>query len=154
MKKSVKRTNIFNCKLLKKFINHLMKKGKRQKIEKIVYKVFMAIQHTYQLSGLLFFYDGIRLLLPAFLLVPYKMGAATIFIPNILLCSKKPGMALHAFVASVNLAKNTNSNQKIETIILETLLYLVLEKQNTSLVKKYQTLEIAFTNRKFVHYRW
>jgi ribosomal protein S7 len=131
-----------------------MEKGKRQKIEKIIYTVFKRIQNAYQLSGLLFLYESVRLLLPAFLLVPYKMGATTIFIPNILLRSKKHGMALHALVASVKLAKKTNSTQKIETIILETLLYLVLEKQNTSLTKKYQTLETAFANRKFVHYRW
>jgi small subunit ribosomal protein S7 len=152
--KSNKNITIFNCILLKKFINHLMIKGKRQKIERIIYSVFSTIKTTYQISGLLFLYECISILLPPFLLVPIKLSGRVIFIPTILLRHKGQIIAMHELSKSIKLSKKINPNQKFEGLVLETLLLIVLEQQNTAIEKKNQKAVIAFANRKFVHYRW
>jgi ribosomal protein S7 len=131
-----------------------MIKGKRQKVEKMIYTVFSIIKHTYQIHGLIFLYECVYLLLPAFLLVPIKRGPTTIFLPTVMRRSKKHGIALHEFIKSIKISKKMNSNQKIETLVLEALLYLVIERQSTALDKKNHDLRVAFSNRKFVHYRW
>jgi ribosomal protein S7 len=131
-----------------------MLKGKRQKAEKQIYSVFFTIKGFYLMSGVLFLYESIRLLLPPFLLVPIKLSAKIHFIPTMLPAYKKQNIALHEFVKSIKEIKRIGANQKIEAIIIDSLLQLVFDGQNTGLLKKQQQLNLTIQNKTLLHYRW
>lgn len=152
--KKLSTKHIFKCSILKKYINHMMVNGKRQKAERCVYKVFFIIKKSYSMSGILFLYESVRLLIPAFLMVPIKLSARLYFLPTILLPQKKHNIALHEFVKSVKNRKHLERNQKISAIILDSFLQLVFDGQNTGLIKKHQQLIIASQNKTLLHYRW
>lgn len=147
-------SSIFKCSLTKKFINHIMLKGKRQKAENTIYRVFFNIKEFYLMSGALFLYECVRLILPSFLTVPVKLSAKIYFIPTILPAHKKYNMALHEFVRSIKEIKKVERKQHLDALILEALLQLVFDGQNTGLTKKHQQVMLTIQNKTMLHYRW
>jgi ribosomal protein S7 len=150
----VKNKFIFGCLIFKKCINHLSKQGKKQKIERFVYNVFNKIKRKYSLKGVIMLYEAIQLLIPPFLLVPIMLNGKIQFLPVPIRRHKKIQIAVQNFAKSILLEKKIQKGQIFENVVLETLLLIVFERQNSALTKKSQQISLTVENKKLLHFRW
>lgn len=64
MKTFIYQESVFKSKWLSKFINYLVGKGKKFKIEKLIYFVFFYLKYFFTVYSFFFFFESLELLKP------------------------------------------------------------------------------------------
>jgi ribosomal protein S7 len=140
---------LYNSTFLRKFINNLAKKGKVQKIEKVLFTSLKSLKFKVYLNPLVLFLFLINEIKPCIVLKSLRLGSVTYQIPTPLIFRKQLFKALKLLVNLVRESKQVSSlGQKIETEF-----FLIL--QGKSLLYKVNKLlyQTASSTRSFAHYR-
>jgi small subunit ribosomal protein S7 len=134
---------------IRKFLNHLMKKGKKEKAEKILASAFSEIQENQKKDPLLIFLKAMERLRPLVEVRPVRRGGATYQIP--VPCFEKRGISLSMkwILENARKKKAVLLSQSLGSALLESSKGLGEGEK-----KKDFFHATALKNRSFTHFRW
>ena len=139
----------FNDIVLTKFMNCLMKQGKKSIAEKIVYGAFDIIAAKTKQEPLEVFKSALENVRPLVKVVSRRVGGSNYQIPMDV--NEKNGRAL-AFRWIISYARGRSEKTMTEKLAAE--LMAAHKKEGSSIKKREDTHKMADANRAFAHLRW
>jgi len=139
----------YNNKLVSKFINSIMKDGKRSVAEKICYGAFDIMNKKTGSDPLKVFKTAIENVKPLVEVKPRRVGGATYQVPIEVRAARRIALAFRWI--------NNYSQGRVEKTMQEKVAGELLDAYNntgSSIKKKEDTHKMAEANKAFAHYRW
>tara|TARA_B100000029_G_scaffold449161_1_gene472108 strand:+ start:8044 stop:8511 length:468 start_codon:yes stop_codon:yes gene_type:complete len=139
----------FNSAVVAKFVNNVMKNGKKSVAEKIVYGAFEEAAQRSGTQGIDIFEQAVRNVTPVIEVRPRRVGGATYQVPIDIRGERRQALALRWLLQA---ARARSGRSMIERLALE----LIDAANNTgnAVRRKDEVHRMAEANRAFVHYRW
>jgi len=135
--------------VLTKFMNSLMKDGKKSTAERIVYGAFDKMEEKGNADPLRTFHEALENVMPALEVRSRRVGGATYQVPVEVRPDRRRALAIRWLITA---ARGRNENTMVDRLSAE-----ILDASNNrgSAVKKREdTHRMAEANRAFSHYRW
>jgi len=139
----------YNSKLLSKFVNILMEKGKKSTAERTCYGAFELIKKKTGSDPLKVFKTAIENVKPLVEVKPRRVGGATYQVPVEVRAHRRSALAFRWII--------NYSRGRSEKTMRERLAGELLDAYNntgSSIKKKEDTHKMAEANKAFAHYRW
>ena len=139
----------YNSKLLSKFVNILMEKGKKSTAERTCYGAFELIKKKTGSDPLKVFKTAIENVKPLVEVKPRRVGGATYQVPVEVRAHRRSALAFRWII--------NYSRGRSEKTMQERLAGELLDAYNntgSSIKKKEDTHKMAEANKAFAHYRW
>lgn len=139
----------YNNKLVSKFINSIMKDGKRSVAEKICYGAFDIMKKKTGNDPLKVFKTAIENVKPLVEVKPRRVGGATYQVPVEVRSARRIALAFR-WVHNYSQARAEKTMQeKVAGELLD-----AYNNTGSSIKKKEDTHRMAEANKAFAHYRW
>ena len=135
--------------LLSKFINCIMKKGKKSIAEKIVYGALEIMGEKAKKDAILVFNEAIDNARPLVKVVSRRVGGSNYQIPTEV--TQKAGIAI-AFRWLISVSRKRSEKSMRECLAAE--LLAAYRKEGTTIKKREDTHKMAEANKAFAHLRW
>jgi small subunit ribosomal protein S7 len=152
-KKSVKRyippDPLYNSTLLAKFINHLMRRGKKSLARKIVYQAFEIIKEKTKEDPLEIFEQAIKNASPLLEVRSRRVGGATYQVPREVRPERKLSLAMRWLIEAAKSKKGKPMEEKLAQELI-----LASKNEGGAVKKKENIHKIAEANRAFAHFAW
>jgi len=135
--------------VLTKFMNSLMKDGKKSAAERIVYGAFDIIQGKGGSDPLAVFHEAIDNVKPTLEVRSRRVGGATYQVPVEVRPDRRQALAIRWLV--------DNARKRSENTMMERLSGELMDASNNrgaSVKKREDTHKMAEANKAFSHYRW
>ena len=148
-KKIIKSDSKYNSTLLSKFINNIMKDGKKSLAEKIVYGALSKIEKKHSSDPFKTFCDGINNVKPFVEVTSVRVGGANYQVPSPV--DEKRGYAL-ATRWLIEAALKRSGRSMIEKLAEE--FFEASNNRGVAIKKREDTHKMAEANKAFAHFRW
>ncbi|MCH9808781.1 MAG: 30S ribosomal protein S7 [Alphaproteobacteria bacterium] len=135
--------------IVTKFMNAVMKDGKKSTAEGIVYGAFDRIEEKAKASPLELFHDALKNVMPSVEVRSRRVGGATYQVPVEVRPERRQALAIRWIIGA---ARSRNENTMVERLSGE--LLDAANNRGTSVKKREDTHKMAEANRAFSHYRW
>ena len=135
--------------LVAKFVNVLMKNGKKSVAEKILYRSFDHVQHKSGQEGIKVFKKALENVRPFVEVKSRRVGGATYQVPVEVRPVRQTTLAMRWIVEA---AKKRNEKSMINKLAGE--LIDASSQKGLAIKKREDTLRMAEANKAFSHYRW
>ncbi len=140
---------VYNSTLLAKFINCLMKQGKKSTAESILYGAFDIVKTKTGEDPLKIFKKGLDNIRPALEVKSRRVGGATYQVPIEVSPRRQLSLSIRWLIDySVSRGEKT-MREKLAAEILE-----AANNRGNAVKKKEDTHRMADANKAFAHYRW
>ena len=139
----------YNSKLVTKFINCLMLKGKKSKAEGIVYKCFDILSKRTGKKPLEVFEKAIDNVRPLLEVKPRRVGGATYQVPVEVPQDRSLALAFRWVRDLARTRKGKQMQDKLADELLD-----AFNGTGSAIKKKEDTHKMAEANKAFSHYRW
>jgi small subunit ribosomal protein S7 len=139
----------YGDRLVAKFINNLMWKGKRNRAERIMYQAFDIIEEKTRDNPLKVFKRAVDNVKPSLEVRSRRVGGSTYQIPIEVRPSRKTALSFRWLISF--------ARDRIERTMEERLAAELLDDSNntgSAIKKKDDTHRMAEANKAFAHYRW
>ena len=139
----------YGSELVAKFVNCLMKKGKRSTAEGILYGAFTVIEKRAKEAPLTIFEKAVENVKPLIEVRSRRVGGATYQVPTEVAPSRKLALAMRWIIA--------HSRARSEKMLKEKLAGEFIDAANNrgaSIKKKEDVHKMAEANKAFAHYRF
>ncbi|MEK9149407.1 MAG: 30S ribosomal protein S7 [Candidatus Desantisbacteria bacterium] len=150
-RKPVQKQNdpIYSSLLVTKFINALMRRGKKSLAQKIVYSAINIIQEKMQKDGFAIFQTAIDNARPRVAVKPRRVGGATYQVPQEVRKNRSIFLALKWLISNAKARKGKPMEEKLAQELMD-----AANNTGASIKKKQDTHKMAESNKAFSHYRW
>ncbi len=148
-KRSVPGDSLYNSEVLSKFINKIMKQGKKSKAEAICYECFDIIRKREKRNPMEVFLKALDNVKPVLEVRSRRVGGATYQIPTEVRSERKETLALRWIVHFARQKKGKPIKEKLAQEII-----MASRGEGLAVKKKEDTHRMAEANRAFAHYRW
>ena len=135
--------------IVTKFMNKLMRSGKKSTAERIVYDAFERIEEQSGRRGIDVFEQAVRNVTPIIEVKPRRVGGATYQVPVDIRSERRQALALRWLLTA---ARNRSGRSMAEKLAGE--LVDAANNAGNAVRRKEETHRMAEANRAFVHYRW
>ena len=135
--------------LVAKFVNVLMKNGKKSVAEKILYRSFDHVQRKSGQEGIKVFKKALENVRPFVEVKSRRVGGATYQVPVEVRPMRQTTLAMRWIVEA---AKKRNEKSMINKLAGE--LIDAAAQKGMAIKKREDTLRMAEANKAFSHYRW
>ena len=135
--------------LVAKFVNVLMKNGKKSVAEKILYRSFDHVQRKSGQEGIKVFKKALENVRPFVEVKSRRVGGATYQVPVEVRPMRQTTLAMRWIVEA---AKKRNEKSMINKLAGE--LIDASAQKGMAIKKREDTLRMAEANKAFSHYRW
>ncbi|MEW5960979.1 MAG: 30S ribosomal protein S7 [Chloroflexota bacterium] len=139
----------YNSVVITKFINQLMKNGKRTVASTILYDALDLAEARTKKPGIEIFEQAMRNVTPMIEVRPRRVGGATYQVPLEVRPDRRQSLAIRWLV---NTARSRSGKSMAEKLAAE--LMDAANNQGTTVKKREDTHRMAEANRAFAHYRW
>ena len=139
----------YNDMLVAKFVNNLMKRGKRSTAERLFYRALEQIEAKVQKPGLDVFKKAISNVEPVLEVKSRRVGGATYQVPVEIPYRRKQALAMRWLIAN---AKGRAGKSMSEKLALE--FTDASNNQGGAIKKKEDTHKMAEANKAFAHFKW
>lgn len=139
----------FHDAVVARFINYIMRKGKRSTAERIVYDCFDIIEKKTGQKGIEVFKKALDNVKPALEVSSRRVGGATYQIPIEVRYDRRMALAMR-WVS--NFARARPEKTMAERLANE--LMMASRYEGPSIKKKEDTHKMAEANKAFAHFRW
>ncbi len=140
----------FNSKIVAKFINMVMNKGKKAVAEKIVYESFEIVKkQTNEADILKVFYKAIDNVRPRLEVKPRRVGGATYQVPIEVRQERGTSIALRWIRDFAKAKKGKPMQSRLAEEIIS-----AHKGEGSSIKKRDDTHKMAEANKAFAHFRW
>jgi small subunit ribosomal protein S7 len=139
----------YNDLIVSKFMNSIMKEGKKSVAERIVYGALETVQAKAKSNPLQLFHQALENVMPAVEVRSRRVGGATYQVPVEVRNERRQALAIRWLIAA---ARGRNENTMEERLSGE--LLDAANNRGTAVKKREDTHKMAEANRAFSHYRW
>ena len=145
IKPDVKYDNV----MVAKFINKLMKGGKKSLAARILYNSFDIIEERMKKSPLDVFEQALNNAAPVLEVKPRRVGGATYQIPMEVPADRRISLAVRWLLQSAHNRPGKSMAEKLANELMD-----AAQGTGATIKKKDDTHKMAEANRAFAHYRW
>ena len=135
--------------VVSKFMNSLMKDGKKSAAERIVYGAFDLVQDKVKQDPVGVFHQALENIRPAVEVRSRRVGGATYQIPVEVRTDRQQALAIRWLIDS---SRKRGENTMVERLSGE--LLDAMNGRGQAVKKREDTHRMAEANRAFSHYRW
>ena len=135
--------------VLTKFMNSIMKDGKKSVAERIVYGALDRIEDKAKTDPVELFHQALENVSPAIEVRSRRVGGATYQVPVEVRADRKKALAIRWLISA---ARGRNENTMVERLSGE--LMDAANSRGSAVKKREDTHRMAEANRAFSHYRW
>ena len=139
----------YNSILITKFINGLLKDGKRSVAEKIFYSAVDIISDKTKSDGLNVFEKAVENVRPVLEVKARRVGGATYQVPVEIRNDRRQALAIRWIIS---FARSRSETTMAEKLALE--LIAASKSEGSSIKKREDTHKMAEANKAFAHFRW
>ncbi len=139
----------YNNVLVAKFINHLMRKGKKTIAQKIVYQAFEIINEKTKKSPLEIFQQALKNTAPKLEVRPRRVGGATYQVPFVVSPERGITLAMRWLIGFAKSKRGKPMREKLAEEIIE-----AANNTGAAVKKKQEVHKMAEANRAFAHFAW
>ena len=135
--------------VLTKFMNSVMKDGKKSAAERIVYGALDQIESKAKANPLEMFHQALENVMPTLEVRSRRVGGATYQVPVEVRTDRRQALAIRWIISA---ARDRGENTMVERLSGE--LLDAANNRGTAVKKREDTHRMAEANRAFSHYRW
>jgi small subunit ribosomal protein S7 len=135
--------------ILSKFMNAVMKEGKKSTAERIVYGALDSMEKKAKSDPLAMFHQALENVMPAVEVRSRRVGGATYQVPVEVRAERRQALAIRWII---NAARARNENTMVDRLSGE--LMDASQNRGSAVKKREDTHKMADANRAFSHYRW
>jgi small subunit ribosomal protein S7 len=135
--------------VVSKFMNSIMKQGKKSVAENIVYGALDRMQSRAKSDPIQLFHSALENVMPAVEVRSRRVGGATYQVPVEVRPERRQALAIRWLITA---ARGRNENTMEERLSGE--LLDAANNRGTAVKKREDTHKMAEANRAFSHYRW
>lgn len=135
--------------LISKFINCLMRKGKKSVAERIFYRALDLIKEKTHSDPLKTFYQAMENVKPLVEVRPRRVGGATYQVPVEVRPERKISLAIRWLISYAKQRSEKTMEEKLSAELID-----AANNRGASIKKKEDTHKMAEANKAFAHYRW
>ena len=139
----------FSDVVVSKFMNSIMRQGKKSVAETIVYGALDRMQSRAKSDPIQLFHSALENVMPAVEVRSRRVGGATYQVPVEVRPERRQALAIRWLIAA---ARGRNENTMEERLSAE--LLDAANNRGTAVKKREDTHKMAEANRAFSHYRW
>src|SRR5215475_6275647 len=139
----------YNDLVVSKFMNSIMKEGKKSVAERIVYGALDKMQTKAKSNPIQLFHQALENVMPAVEVRSRRVGGATYQVPVEVRNERRQALAIRWLIAA---ARGRNENSMEERLSGE--LLDAANNRGTAVKKREDTHKMAEANRAYSHYRW
>lgn len=148
-KRDVLADPVYNSKLVSRFINAIMRDGKRGLAESIMYGALELVAERTGKDALEVLDQAMENVMPVLEVKPRRVGGATYQVPVEVRSERRVALAIRWIVSY---ARERGEHTMVERLAAEIL--DAANNQGASVKKKEDTHRMAEANKAFAHYRW
>ena len=137
---------VYNDILVAKFINQVMRKGKRTLARKIVYQAFDLIKNQTKKEPLEIFNQGLRNASPLLEVRPRRIGGATYQVPREVREKRRMSLAMRWIIEAARAKKGKGMAQNLAQELLE-----ASQEKGEAVRKKINIHRMAQANKAFAY---
>ncbi len=135
--------------IVSKFMNSIMKEGKKSVAERIVYGALERAESRAKSDPVKLFHQALENVMPSVEVRSRRVGGATYQVPVDVRPERRQALAIRWIIAA---ARARNENTMAERLSAE--LVDAANNRGTAVKKREDTHKMADANRAFSHYRW
>lgn len=139
----------YNEVLVTKFINGIMRRGKRSLAEKIFYRSLDLIKERTNQDPLIIFQKAVENVKPLIEVRPRRVGGATYQVPVEVRPDRKVALAIRWLIGFAKLRSEKTMQERLCAELID-----AANNRGASIKKKEDTHKMAEANKAFAHYRW
>jgi len=139
----------FGDEVVSKFMNSIMRDGKKSAAESIVYGAFDTIRSRSRQDPLEVFHTALDRVMPQIEVRSRRVGGATYQVPVEVRTERRQALAIRWLITA---ARARNEKTMVERLSGE--LLDAFNNRGTAVKKREDTHRMAEANRAFSHYRW
>lgn len=139
----------YNSLIISKFLNNLMRQGKKSIAEKILNNVFRNLKQITDKDPLTVFIQAIENAKPLVTLKAIRIGGTSYQIPMEIEPKKQLSQAIKLIISSARTRSGNKIDSKLTNEILD-----CYNNQGISIKKKEEIHKSAESNRAYAHFRW
>ncbi|MEW6097278.1 MAG: 30S ribosomal protein S7 [bacterium] len=140
---------IYNSQLVSKFINVILRRGKKSLAQRIVYKAFAIIEKKTKEQPLTVFKRAIDNVRPHIAVKSRRVGGATYQVPTEVTEGRGIALAMRWIISFAKAQKGKPMEERLASEILN-----AMNNTGPAVKKKEDTHKMAEANKAFAHYRW
>ncbi len=139
----------FGDEVITKFMNSLMRAGKKSTAERIVYGAFDIIEQKTKNDPVKAFHEALENVMPAIEVRSRRVGGATYQVPVEVRPDRRQALAIRWLITAARGRKESTMVGRLSGELLD-----AVNNQGSAVKKKEDTHKMAEANRAFSHYRW
>ena len=139
----------FNSKLVSKFVNILMKEGKKSVAENVCYSALDIIKAKTGSDPLKVFKTAVENVKPLVEVKSRRVGGATYQVPVDIRSQRRVALAFRWIIGFASKRGEKSMREKFNAVLLD-----AANNTGASIKKKEDTHRMAEANKAFAHYRW
>lgn len=140
---------VYGSKLLQRFINRVLIKGKKSIAEGLVYGALQLVEDRTKKNGLEVFEQALKNIMPAVEVKPRRVGGATYQVPIEVRSDRRVSLAMRWMVTYARKRSGRTMVEKIAGEIID-----AANNTGASVKKREDGYRMAEANKAFAHYRW
>ena len=135
--------------LIAKFINGIMRRGKKSLAERVVYRALNIIQERTHQDPIKIFNQAMDNVKPLIEVRPRRVGGATYQVPVEVRPERKIALAIRWLIGYSKLRSEKTMEEKLSAEFID-----AANNRGAAIKKKEDTHKMAEANKAFAHYRW
>ena len=135
--------------ILAKFMNRIMKDGKKSVSEKIIYGAFDIVSKKTDKSPIEYFHDALNNVKPSLEVRSRRVGGATYQVPMEVRPKRAQALAMKWIVDSAIKRNEKTMRERIASEIMD-----AFNNKGNAVKKREEIHKMADANRAFSHFRW
>lgn len=139
----------FGSRLLAKFINIMMMRGKKSVAERIMYQALAAIEERTKQEGLKLFKTAVDNVKPAVEVKSRRVGGSTYQVPVEVRPERRTSLAMRWIIGAARRRPERSMAEKLAAELLD-----AANNRGAAVKKREDTHKMAEANKAFAHYRW
>ena len=140
---------VYNSQLLTKFINVVMKDGKKTVAERILYDALEQIAEKTGDDPMIVFTAAIENVKPTVEVKSRRVGGSTYQVPVEVRPGRRLALSFRWLIAAAKSRSEKTMRQKLAGELME-----AAERRGAAIKKREDTHRMADANKAFAHYRW
>ncbi len=140
---------LYGSPLVGKFINYIMRKGKKSVAQKVVYKSFDIIKEKTNSNPVEVFDKAVKNVSPSLEVKSRRVGGANYQVPQPVRPERKVQLAFRWIIIAARAKKGKPMAEKLAEELM-----LAINNEGAAIKKKLDTHRMAEANRAFAHFSW
>ena len=139
----------FGDRVLTKFVNNLMRDGKRSGAERIVYGALEVVETRIRRDPVDVFHRALENIKPSLEVRSRRVGGATYQIPTEVRAERRDALGIRWLIAAARARSENTMRDRLAGELID-----ASDGRGSAVKKREDTHKMAEANRAFAHYRW